>query len=148
MRWGLLVTLLGMAEAVLMTVGLGTSPSGGHTIGGADGGPGLPVTGWSTDHGDLRVGHFVGLHALQVLPILGFLLLRVPGLTERARTRLLRIAGAGYAGLLVLVTWQALRGQPLLAPDAITLAAGAALVLAVAAAAAGTIAVDRAGARP
>jgi hypothetical protein len=139
MRWGLLVTLLGMAEAVLMTVNFGWSAGGGHTVGGVDGGPGLPITDWSTEHGDLRIGHFVGLHALQVLPILAFLLLRVPGLGERTRTRLLTVAGAGYGGLLLLVTVQALRGQPLLAPDGWTLAAAGALLIGTAVAVAAVL---------
>ena len=34
-----------------------------------------------------------------------------------ARVRMLRVVGLGYLGLIVLLTWQALRGQPLLAPD-------------------------------
>jgi hypothetical protein len=38
--------------------------------------------------------------------------------------------GAGaWVGLTLLLTWQALRAQPLLAPDALTLAVGAGLVV-------------------
>jgi hypothetical protein len=127
---GLLVSLLGMSVGLLMT---GQPGGGAHSVGVADGGPGLPLVGWSTTGGDLRVGHFVGLHALQVVPLLGAVLAAVPRrvLPERARLRLVLVAAAGYLGLVGLLTWQALRGQPLLAPDAATLAAAGVLLAAV-----------------
>ncbi|WP_290058051.1 hypothetical protein [Amycolatopsis solani] len=109
---------------------------GGHTVGLADGGPGLPILGWSTVAGDLRIPHFVGMHALQALPLLAFALValasRFPRLRDDAvRARLVLIGAAGYAGLIGLVTWQALRAQSIVHPDAMTLGAAAALVAAV-----------------
>lgn len=145
-RLGLAVTLLGMAAAVLMTSPTGAQvaaapargmpTAGAHAVGVPDGGAGLPLLGWSTTGGDLRVGHFVGLHALQGLPLLAlalsvlaarFAVLR----DERVRAGLVSVGAAGWAGLTVLLVWQALRAQPLLAPDAVTLAALGALVVGV-----------------
>ncbi|MEU5873027.1 hypothetical protein AB0A73_15925 [Glycomyces sp. NPDC047369] len=138
--WGLGLSLLGMLAAVPMALPMqdpGIEGIGGaHSVGVLDGGPGLPIVGWSTTGGDLRIGHFVGLHALQALPILAILLSRfATRLDERTRARLLVVAGGAYGVLTVLLTWQALRGQPLLRPDAATLVAVAALVLATATAA-------------
>lgn len=87
-----------------------------------DGGPGLPVTGWSTTGGDLRVAHFVGLHGLQALPLFGYLLalLAPEWLRMRHRVALVWMAGVSYLCLIGLLTWQALRGQPVISPNART----------------------------
>ncbi|WUH78659.1 hypothetical protein OG389_11405 [Streptomyces sp. NBC_00435] len=111
---------------------------GGHSVGVPDGGPGMPLTGWSTTGGDLRVPHFAGMHALQLLPlfvlVLAALGTRFAGLREeRVRLRLVLVAGAVYAALLALLTWQALRGQALTSPDGRTLAAAAPILAAGAA---------------
>jgi hypothetical protein len=107
-------------------------------VGVPDGGPGLPLVGCSTTGGDLRVGHFVGIHGLQVLPVVGWLLSR-PSTAARLRrghrVALTWLVGLGYAGLMALVIWQALRGQPLIAPDAATLLALVGLLGAIALAA-------------
>jgi hypothetical protein len=145
LRLGLLLTLVGGATGVLMTRPTPAQQAaldadqrvtiiGAHSVGVQDGDPGMPITGWSLTGGDLRIGHFVGLHALQALPIVGWLLTRRRSrrLGNRHRVALVVIAGLGYLGLIALLIWQALRGQPLLAPDAATLLALAALVTATA----------------
>ena len=126
-RAGLVIGLAGMAVAFVMT---GPTPeqlddfhgiAGAHAVGAPDDGPGLPFLGWSTTGGDLRVPHFVGMHALQALPllVLGLEVLarRVPALTDPGtRCRILAVASGGYAVLLVLLTLQALAGIPVTEP--------------------------------
>lgn len=142
-RLGLLITLLGMAEGFLMTTPTTAQLSamqagqpmtfiGAHSVGTPDGGPGLPGIGWSTRGGDLRVGHFVGMHALQVLPFLAALLMRRRDLHVRQQLALLFTGAAYYLGLTVLVTWQALRAEPLTQPGPATLTVFAVLTTAAA----------------
>jgi uncharacterized membrane protein YhaH (DUF805 family) len=148
LRLGLLIAMAGMALGFLMVLPTAEQRAadtddivGAHSVGVPDGGTGMALTGWSTTGGDLRIPHFVGIHGLQALPLLAIALAvlagRVPRLRDdRVRLRLVLVAAAAYGGLVVLVTWQALRGQPLLRPDSTTLAAAAALVVATAAGAA------------
>jgi hypothetical protein len=96
--------------------------SGAHTVGAADGGRGLALTGWSREHGDIRVAHFMGLHALQALPLLALALRRSRAARDQ-QVRLVFTAAGSYAALVGIVLWQALRGQSLIAPDATTAAA-------------------------
>lgn len=91
--------------------------AGAHTVGAPDGGPGLPGTGWSVAHGDLRVPHFVGLHAMQALPFVAWLLARRRGTREGARVGIVVGAAASYATLFLLLFAQAMLGQPLIAPS-------------------------------
>jgi hypothetical protein len=144
-RLGLLIGLAGLGVGFLMTLptraqtaAMADAPPtvvGAHSVGVADGGPGLPLVNWSTVGGDLRVGHFIGMHALQALPLLAFALTALAGRARRlhsdqVRARVVGVVAGGYAGLVALVTWQALRGQSLVHPDALTLGVGAALLAA------------------
>ncbi len=132
LRLGLALTIAGASiggamtrptddQLVELAAGRGTI-AGAHTVGARDGGPGLPGTGWSREHGDLRVAHFLGLHALQVLPLFGLGVRRARKLRARGVPLVLSFA-ASYAAFVGIVLWQALRGESLVAPSATTLAA-------------------------
>ena len=131
LRLGMLITVVAAASGGLMTQPTDAQlaearstgrrvVSGAHTVGAPDGGPGLPGTGWSTTGGDLRVAHFAGLHAMQVLPLLALAIARVRR-TRQAAAKTMVVAAASYAALFAGLLWQALRGQSLIAPDAATL---------------------------
>lgn len=123
LRLGMTLTIVGAMSGAIMTAGptpqqraaaqaTGRMPVvGAHTVGGPDGGPGLPGTGWSTTHGDLRVPHFIGLHALQVLLLVGLVIRRRPDAT---RLRVTLAAAAAYTALFAWSLTQALRGIPLI----------------------------------
>jgi len=118
LRIGLLISVIGAGVGGLMTAPTTAQLAdakvthqmpviGAHTVGAPDGGPGIPGTGWSREHGDLRVPHFFGLHAVQFLPLITWLLR-----PKRASTII--VAGSAYALLFVMALAQALMGHPFL----------------------------------
>ena len=132
LRFGMTLTIVGALTGPLMTrptaaqlaaarAGERMTTAGAHSVGGVDGGPGIPVTGWSREHGDLRLPHFIGLHAVQALALiaLGLRRWRRP---EAVRVRAVLAAAASYASLFLVLLWEALRGRSVVAPDATALA--------------------------
>ena len=131
LRAGMVITIVGASSAGLMTTPTRAQvaqlretghlrTSGAHTVGAPDGGDGLPGTGWSREHGDLRIPHFVGLHALQVLPVVALFARRRR--SDAAAVRVVHAATASYVALFTILLVEALNGEPLLAPDTLTLA--------------------------
>ena len=132
LRLGMTLTIIGALTGPLMTrptaaqladvrAGGRMTIAGAHTVGGPDGGPGVPVTGWSREHGDLRVPHFIGLHALQALAIVAVVMRRWRQL-EAVRLRAILVVAASYASLYFLLLWEAMRGKSIVAPDVTALA--------------------------
>lgn len=133
MRIGMTITIIGAVTGGLMTrptraqlesahAGNRMTVAGAHTVGAPDGGPGLPGTGWSREYGDLRVPHFLGLHALQILPLLALAIAR-RGWPEPNRVRAVWAMSASYVSLFAVLLWQALRGQSVIRPDGTTVIA-------------------------
>lgn len=140
LRAGLGLAVASMVVALWLSTSSGATPRtvtdangnqasmmGSHGIGDPDGN-GMPVTHWSTTGGDLRVAHFVGMHAIQVLllitAVLGVLATRRAWLRDdRVRARIVGAAALGYAGVFAVLSWQAKRGQSVVHPDQATLIA-------------------------
>lgn len=112
MRLGLILFLLASAQGGYM------SAQTGHAVGVPDGGAGLPFVNWSTEGGDLRAAHFVGMHALQAIPLFAAMLIFLQKRFSAVRATALTIVfSILYFGAFSIVFTQALRGKPLLGKE-------------------------------
>lgn len=131
LRWGTGLMLLGFGLGFLMTTptpdqmaaleaGEQVAMIGAHTVGAPDGGVGIPLLGWSVEHGDLRVAHFVGIHGAQAMLLLGWLVTQL-NLTFNRQRALVWGGGIAYGAFTLLIAWQGLRGESVVQPGALTL---------------------------
>jgi len=109
-RLGLLIFMFGSMIGGMM-VGLRS-----HNVGVTMGEAGLPFVNWSTQGGDLRIAHFLGLHGLQIIPLVGYLIARFEKATTAFRSVLyVLLVAIAYAGVTALLYGQAMSGYPLIA---------------------------------
>lgn len=105
MRFGMIIFIAAGFEGGLMIM------NQAHTVGASDGGAGLPFLNWSREHGDLRVAHFLGLHSVQILPLLGLLFDSLLG-NVMVRALLITACSAAYGATMWWQTKLALAGKP------------------------------------
>jgi hypothetical protein len=98
-RMGILIFVVFSFEGALMSSKLS------HSVGAINDNSNWWVIGWSKTVGDLRVSHFIGMHALQLLPFLSFYIFK--------NTKATIIISLLYAVLATTTLVQALKGKPI-----------------------------------
>lgn len=99
-RFGIIIFVLFSFEGFAMGSRLN------HSVGALNDNSNWFIVGWSKTVGDLRISHFIGMHALQVLPILSYYILK--------NTKLTLGLSVVYGLLALLTLIQALQGRPLI----------------------------------
>lgn len=107
-----LAVVLGLVLTVLLGGVLGgyMSGTGAHDVG-VSGSGRLPVTGWNRAGGDLRVAHFLGLHAEQILPLAA---VAIGALLSRGRRLAVGVTAALLTAATLMTFAQAVGGRPVL----------------------------------
>lgn len=124
MTYALLGGLAGVAmvmpsapQAALLDQGIRPDVIGTHVIGVVSG-LSVPFFSWDLSAGDWRVPHFLGLHALQTIPFVAWLLQQQDG--PRAR-QAVWLSTLGYGQIFVWSVTQTLQGQSLFRPDGLNI---------------------------
>jgi hypothetical protein len=101
LRLGILIFVVFSFEGFLMGSRMN------HSVGALNDNSNWFIVGWSKTVGDLRVSHFIGMHALQVLPLLSFHVLK--------NTKATFLVSLLYALLATATLVQALKGKAIFA---------------------------------
>lgn len=111
--WGLVLTfVLGTAYGAYLS-----AQAGGHWVGGsATDAVGLPIVHWSRDGGDLRVAHFLGIHAVHAITLFAFSLVHIArGMAPRTALVSVWAFCVAYTAFSAWAFFQAVQGRPFLA---------------------------------
>jgi len=109
-RLGAVIGLI-LAPILTLIVAGYMSASGSHWVGEATSdAQGVPFFGWSLQVGDFRPAHFVALHSMQGLPVIGFVIDRVAPAAARPAVLVGAVIMTVITALLFV---QALGGRPL-----------------------------------
>ena len=104
-RLGLVILILASAEGGYMASKLS------HAVNAPNEAIGLPFLGWSKAGGDLRIAHFLGIHALQFLPLIGWQIKKLNLKNPIMMTCLLALL---YGIMVCYFFYQAILGIPIL----------------------------------
>lgn len=103
-RWGIIIFVIGSLEGGVM------SAINKHSVGTADDAAGILFLNWNKTGGDLRIAHFMGIHALQAIPLFAWLLTKF-GKPNAGNT--VKTFAFAYAAMFTALLVHALLGRPL-----------------------------------
>ena len=113
-------------QAAQIAEGARPAVVGAYGVGAAKQAASLPFFGWSFETGDWRAPHFIGIHALQALPLLAYLILASP-MPAIARAPIFASLTTLYFGALSWSVVLTMSGRSILSIRSDSLASAAAI---------------------